>query len=69
MDGFYFSILDASFPNPKMKDVKQAHIDQRIPSAKFFDVMGLSDPERPGMIMLPHTDTFCEEMRKLDVRK
>ena len=29
----------------------------------------LSDPERPGMMMLPHANTFSEEMRKLDVRK
>jgi len=62
-------VLDATLPSGRDHSPNAFWEGNRIPTAQHFDLSGrLSNKESPYPFMLPHADTFREEMRKLDVR-
>ena len=57
-------------PNdPQGRTGKQAFKQQRIISAKFFDIDGVVDHDSPYPHMLPTADGFAEAMETLGIRK
>lgn len=57
-------------PNdPKGRTGHQVFKEQRIPSARFFDLDAVKDHDSPYPHMLPTAEGFAEAMRKMGIRR
>lgn len=57
-------------PNdPQGRTGQQVFKEKRIPSARFFDLDAVKDPESPYPHMLPTAEGFAKAMQNLGVRK
>jgi len=57
-------------PNdPQGRTGQQVFREQRIPSARFFDLDTVKDPDSPYPHMLPTAEGFAEAMKKIGIRK
>ena len=57
-------------PNdPKGRTGQQVFREKRIPSARFFDIDAVKDPESPYPHMLPTVEGFAQAMQDIGIRK
>lgn len=57
-------------PNdPERRTGIQAFKNKRIPTARFFDIDGVKDPDSPYPHMLPTKERFAQEMQELGIRR
>ena len=57
-------------PNdPQGRTGHQAFMEQRIPSARFFDLDAVKDHDSPYPHMLPTAEVFAEAMQNIGIRK
>ena len=62
------AIVDASWHLPNSgRNAKQEYLEQRIPSAHFFDIDDICDTDSPFPHMLPSPEKFASRMRKLGI--